>query len=85
MLSETVSLREGFFEEVIAYTDPSEANERILNTIIIIMERDEQLLRVCELIKVVIGSKQYSEEILEFETGKFKTLYVRTYICSGSL
>ena len=70
LLSETVSLREGFFEEVIAYTDPREANERILNAIINNMERNDQLLRACELIKALIGSKQYSEVFLEFETGK---------------
>ena len=70
VLSEAVSLREGFFEEVIAYTDPREANERILHAIIIYMDRDDQLLKVCLLIKALIGSKKYSESFLEFETGK---------------
>ena len=69
LLSEAVSLREGFFEEVIAYTDPRDANERILNAIIINIERDEEILRARQLIKLLIGSKQYSEEFLEFEIG----------------
>jgi len=70
LLSEMVSLKEGYFEEVIAYTDPREANQRILNSIIIFMDCDSQILRVCELIRVLIGSKQHSKEFLEFEIGK---------------
>ena len=83
LLSETVSLREGFFEEVIAYTDPRDANERILNAIIMNMERDEEILRACQLIKLLIGTKQYSEEFLEFEIGMYVSVYytyVHTYL-----
>ena len=77
LLSGTVSMREGFFEEIIAHTDPREANERVLNAIIGKLEHDEQLVRVCEIIKAVIGSKQDSDEFLEFEIGKYVLLYVK--------
>ena len=77
LLSATVSLREGFFEEIIAHTDPREANERVLNAIIGKMEHDQQLVSVCEIVKAVIGSKQDSDEFLEFEIGKYKCTYVK--------
>ena len=80
MLSAIVSLREGFFDEVIAYTEPRDANERILNAIIINMERDEEILRASELIKALIGNKQYSKEFLEFEIGMYVCGHY-VYVC----
>ena len=71
LLSEIVTLKEGFFEEIIAYTNPREANQRILNAIVISLDHDQRLLRVCQLVKALIGSKQDSEEFLEFELGKY--------------
>lgn len=79
LLNEIVPLKAEVFEEIIAYTDPKEANERMLNSIIRLVEHDEQFLRICELVKPLIGSKRDSDEFLEFEIGKY-TFYM--HICT---
>ena len=71
LLSGMIGLREGFFEEIIAYTDPREANQRILNAILLKVTHDGQFIIAYELIKALIGSKQHSKEFVEFENGKY--------------
>ena len=81
VLSENAPVDEAFFNEILSLTDCKEANHRILNAIILMMKNDSNIIGVCKLVRMLVGSKRFSKEILEFESGKsFIQIYVRTYM-----
>ena len=80
IFSEQVSIDDRFFNEILSTVNPREANERILNAIIVMLKHDDQILEMCSLAKTVMRSARFSTEMLEFEIRMFINLYV-TYIC----
>lgn len=95
VLSENAPVDEAFFNEILSLTDYKEANHRILNAVILMMKSDNNIIGVCKLVRMLVGSKRFSKEILQFESGKILTvnlnidirtyihicMYVRTYVC----
>ena len=81
VLSENAPVDEAFFNEILSLTDCKEANHRILNAIILMMKSDNNIIGVCKLVRMLVGSKRFSKEILEFESGKVITKsFIRIYI-----
>ena len=80
VLSENAPVDEAFFNEILSLTDCKEANHRILNAIILMMKSDNNIIGVCKLVKMLVGSKRLSKEILEFESGKNTDHKSFTYI-----
>lgn len=75
ILSETVPVSEVFFDDVISLTDHNLANEKILNAMIMMMNRDSQIGGFCQLAKLLIRRDgRSSKELLEFEIGKCHTV-----------
>jgi len=74
IMSEQVGIDDRFFNEILSTTNPREANERILNSIIIMLKYDEQIMEMCKLAKLLMRTGAFSKEILEFE--------IRTYMCT---
>ena len=72
LLSENAPVDEGSFSEILSTTDCGEANCRILNAVILMMKEDRNIMGLCKLVMMLVGSKQFSKEILEFEAGKLK-------------
>ena len=70
LLSENAPVDEGFFSEILATTDYREANCRILNAMILMIKEDRNIIGFCKLVAMLVGSKRFSKEILEFEAGK---------------
>ena len=69
---ENAPVDEGFFSEILSTTDCREANCRILNAVILMMKEDRNIMGLCKLVMMLVGSKKFSKEILEFEAGKLK-------------
>lgn len=81
-LCELIPVNEGFFNEVLSMTDTKEANRRILNSLIRMLNSDNQLVGFCELVKSVMSiRKRFSLKIVEFETGKV----IHKYACSVTM
>ena len=72
VLSENAPVDEVFFNEILSLTDCKEANHRILNAVILMMKNDNNIIGVCKLVRMLVGSKRFSKEILEFESGNLK-------------
>jgi len=71
ILRQIMTVDERFYGEVISMNDHKKANVRILNSIICVIKNDKQLVEFCEVVKSLISvRKQFSIEMLEFETGK---------------
>jgi len=68
IMSEMVSsVDDRFFNEILSTVNPREANERMLNAIIIMLKHDDQIMEMCKLAKLVMRSARFSKEMLEFE------------------
>ena len=83
ILSENVPINESFFEEVLSLTNHKLANEKILNAMIYLLRKDDQMKGFCRLTKLLISENtKYSREILQFEIGTYIFLYtyVRMYV-----
>ena len=77
ILSESVSVDEVFFNEVISFTDHNIANEKILNAVIMMVNRDTQFKGFAQLAKLLVKRDcKFSREMLEFDIGK---VYVSSY------
>ncbi|XP_065903832.1 uncharacterized protein [Dysidea avara] len=67
IFSEHVPINDRFFNEILSTVNPREANERMLNTIIILLKDDDQIMGLCKLVKLLMRSARFSKEVLDFE------------------
>ena len=81
ILSENVEIDETFFNEMLSLTDHSVANEKILNAVILMVNRDTQIRGFSQLLKLLMKSDcRSSHEMRTFEIGKFTHVYTCTYM-----
>ena len=72
ILSENVEIDETFFNEMLSLTDHNVANEKILNAVILMVNRDGQIRGFSQLLKLLMKSDcRSSHEMRMFEIGKF--------------
>ena len=76
MSEQVSSVDDRFFNEILTTVNPREANERILNAIIIMLKHDDQIMEMCKLAKLVMRSARFSKEMLEFEIRMLINLYI---------
>ena len=70
-MSEQVPIDDRFFNEILTTVNPREANERILNSIIIMLKHDDQIMGMCKLAKLLMRSARFSKEMLDFELSAY--------------
>ena len=70
-LSNVMRVQDPFFDEVLKCTDSKEANRKILNSLIILLNDDQDAKGLCNIIREVIGSKSLTADFLEFEMGMY--------------
>ena len=69
ILDTCVEVKESFFNEVVAITNPSQANKRILNAVILWLNQDDRIMEFCKLIKRLAAESKFTKELLQFELG----------------
>jgi len=67
MSEQLTSIDDHFFNEILSTVNPREANEKILNAIILLLREDDQIMSLCRLIKMLLKSARFSQEMLDFE------------------
>ena len=89
ILSENVPLDEMFFNEIISFTDHNFANEKILNGIVMAINRDIDFKGFCQLIKNLVKREcRFSKEMLQLEIGNVYIAKLRMlcmYICTYNM
>jgi len=81
IMSEQVPIDDRFFNEILTTVNPKEANERILNAIIMMLKHDDQIMGMCKLAKLVMRSARFSKEMLDFEL----SMYIHHILLSDGL
>ena len=72
VISESIGIDETFFNEILSLTDHNIANEKILNAVILMVNRDSQIRGFSQLLKLLMKSDcASSHEMRMFEIGKF--------------
>ena len=72
ILGEHVEIDDVFFNEIISLTDHSIANEKILNAVILMVNRDGQIRGFSQLLKLLMKNDfRSSYDMGIFEIGKF--------------
>ena len=83
-LSEVIEVEDFFFDQVLNCTNSKRANQRMLNSIIMLIKGDDQLASsFCRCIRILAGNKPFTAEMLEFQLGMMDT--VRIKITSNAL
>ena len=82
-VSNTMQIKDPFFDEVLNYTDSKRANRKILDFMITLLSNDKNMNGFCNVLREVIGSKSLTLEFLEFQIGNVAQCtyhnYVRNY------
>jgi len=69
LLDACIEVKEGFFNEVVATTNPALANQRVLNALIYWLKKDDNIMEFCKVIKRLVKNNKHEKELLEFELG----------------
>jgi len=83
ILDTCVEVQESFFNEVVAITNPSQANMKILNAVILWLKGDDKIMEFCKLIKRLAVGNKFTKELLQFELGmysKWNTTVIHVYV-----
>ena len=74
------SIDDAFFNEILSTVNPREANEKMLNAMILLLREDDQIMSLCRLFKMLIKSARFCEEMLDFEISTYVHMYI-LYVC----
>ena len=69
ILDTLIEVKESFFDEVVAITNPSQANIKILDALILWLKQDDKIMEFCKVIKRLAMSNKFVKELLQFELG----------------